>query len=59
MQKLHSVIAQKIHSAAVKNWEQASIALKNVIEYGDNVLGKGSNSLGLGKLVEALKVGRT
>ena len=59
MQELQSVIPQKIHSATVKNWEQAIIALKNVIEDGDNVLVKGSNSLGLEKLVEALKVGNT
>ena len=57
MQVLKSVIPQKIHSATVKNWEQAIIALKNVIEDGDTVLVKGSNSLGLEKLVEALKVG--
>jgi UDP-N-acetylmuramyl pentapeptide synthase len=54
---LKSVIPQRIHSATVKNWEQAITELKKVVEDGDNVLVKGSNSLGLEKLVEALKVG--
>jgi UDP-N-acetylmuramoyl-tripeptide--D-alanyl-D-alanine ligase len=57
MQELKSVIPQRIHSATVKNWEQAITELKKVVEDGDNVLVKGSNSLGLEKLVEALKVG--
>lgn len=57
MQELKSVIPQRIHSATVKNWEQAINELKKVVEDGDNVLVKGSNSLGLEKLVEALKVG--
>ena len=43
MQELKSVIPQRIHSATVKNWEQAITELKKVVEDGDNVLVKGSN----------------
>ena len=58
MHVLKNVLPPQTHSASVKCWEQAIIALKNEIEDGDNILVKGSNSLHLGKLVEALKVGK-
>jgi len=44
-----------MRGAWARDWEFALDALKDEIEDGDVVLVKGSNGVGLGKLVAALK----
>ena len=44
-----------MRGAWVRDWEAALEALKEELEDGDVVLVKGSNGVGLGKLVAALK----
>jgi len=46
-----------MRGAWARDWEYALGALKDELEDGDVVLVKGSNSVGLDKLVAALKEG--
>lgn len=57
MRALKGALPQIMRGAWARDWEYALDALKEEIEDGDVVLVKGSNSVGLGKLVAALKGG--
>ena len=57
MRALKGALPQPMRGAWARDWEFALDALKEEIEDGDVVLVKGSNSVGLGKLVSALKEG--
>ena len=57
MRALKGALPQSMRGAWARDWEFALDALKEEIEDGDVVLVKGSNSVGLGKLVAALKEG--
>jgi len=57
MRALKGALPQTMRGAWARDWEFALDALKEEIEDGDVVLVKGSNSVGLGKLVAALKEG--
>ena len=57
MRALKGALPQVMRGAWARDWEFALDALKEEIEDGDVVLVKGSNSVGLGKLVSALKEG--
>ena len=57
MRALKGALPQSMRGAWVRDWEFALEALKEEIEDGDVILVKGSNSVGLGKLVAALKEG--
>lgn len=57
MRALKGALPQVMRGAWARDWEFALDALKDEIEDGDVVLVKGSNSVGLGKLVAALKEG--
>ena len=57
MRALKGALPQPMRGAWARDWEFALEALKDEIEDGDVVLVKGSNSVGLGKLVAALKEG--
>ncbi len=54
MRALEEALPKSMRGAWAKDWELALEALKDEIEDGDVVLVKGSNSVGLGKLVAAL-----
>jgi len=55
MRALKGALPRAMRGAWARDWEFALDALKDEIEDGDVVLVKGSNSVGLGKLVAALK----
>lgn len=57
MRALKGALPQPMRGAWAKDWDGALKALKEEIQEGDVVLVKGSNSVGLGKLVSALKEG--
>ena len=57
MRALKGALPQAMRGAWGRDWEFALDALKEEIEDGDVVLVKGSNSVGLSKLVAALKEG--
>ncbi|WP_026940999.1 UDP-N-acetylmuramoyl-tripeptide--D-alanyl-D-alanine ligase [Hellea balneolensis] len=57
MRALKGALPQSMRGAWAKDWDAALQALKDEIQEGDVVLVKGSNSVGLGKLVAALKKG--
>ena len=55
MRALKGALPRAMRGAWVRDWEAALEALKQELEDGDVVLVKGSNGVGLGKLVTALK----
>ena len=55
MRALKGALPRAMRGAWVRDWEAALEALKEELEDGDVVLVKGSNGVGLGKLVAALK----
>jgi len=55
MRALKGALPRAMRGAWVRDWEAALEALKEELEDGDVVLVKGSNGVGLGKLVTALK----
>ena len=55
MRALKGALPRAMRGAWVRDWETALEALKQELEDGDVVLVKGSNGVGLGKLVTALK----
>ena len=55
MRALKGALPRAMRGAWVRDWEAALEALKQELEDGDVVLVKGSNGVGLGKLVAALK----
>ncbi len=55
MRALKGALPRAMRGAWVRDWEDALEALKEELEDGDVVLVKGSNGVGLGKLVTALK----
>jgi len=55
MRALKGALPRTMRGAWARDWEFALDALKDEIEDGDVVLVKGSNGVGLGKLVAALK----
>jgi len=57
MRALKGALPQVMRGAWARDWHYALDALKDEIEDGDVVLVKGSNSVGLSKLVTALKEG--
>ena len=57
MRALKGALPQPMRGAWARDWELALDALKEEIEEGDVILVKGSNSVGLSKLVAALKEG--
>jgi len=57
MRALKGALPQVMRGAWARDWHYALGALKDEIEDGDVVLVKGSNSVGLSKLVTALKEG--
>ena len=57
MRALKGALPQPLRGAWARDWDMALNALKDEVEDGDVVLVKGSNSVGLGKLVAALKEG--
>ena len=57
MRALKGALPQPMRGAWARDWELALGALKEEIEEGDVILVKGSNSVGLSKLVAALKEG--
>lgn len=57
MRALKGALPQPMRGAWAKDWDAALQALKEEIQEGDVILVKGSNSVGLGKLVAALKEG--
>ena len=57
MRALKGALPQIMRGAWARDWEFALEALKDEIEDGDVILVKGSNSVGLSKLVAALKEG--
>lgn len=57
MRALKGALPQIMRGAWARDWELALDALKEELEDGDVVLVKGSNSVGLSKLVAALKEG--
>lgn len=54
MRSLRGALPQAMRGAWTPDWDVALAALKNDIEDGDTVLVKGSNGVGLSKLVSAL-----
>ncbi len=57
MRALKGALPQKMRGAWARDWSFALDALKEELVDGDVVLVKGSNSVGLGKLISALKEG--
>lgn len=55
MRMLRGALPREMRGAWVKDWEEAHSALLDEIQAGDTILIKGSNSMGLGKLVATLK----
>jgi len=55
MRALKGALPRAMRGAWVRDWEAALEALKEELEDGDVVLVKGSNGVGLGKLVATLK----
>jgi len=55
MRALKGALPRAMRGAWVRDWDAALEALKEELEDGDVVLVKGSNGVGLGKLVAALK----
>lgn len=55
MRALKGALPQEMRGPWVRDWESALEALKDELDDGDVVLVKGSNGVGLGKLVAALK----
>jgi len=55
MRALKGALPRTMRGAWVRDWEAALEALKQELEDGDVVLVKGSNGVGLGKLVTVLK----
>lgn len=55
MKALHGALPKALQLGCVENWQAAKDALMQVAQDGDMILVKGSNSMGLGKLVSALK----
>ena len=57
MRSLKGALPQEMRGAWCQDWDSALEALKNELEDGDVILVKGSNGVGLGQLVAALKEG--
>ena len=55
MRALKGALPQEMRGTWARDWESALEALKDELSTGDVVLVKGSNGVGLGKLVAALK----